>query len=764
EVHEKCKDLAYKQTCSDTLNVHDVVPFRVETPMSCCGRCNVLMKAGYNGYQCSVCGIVCHISCSKSLPEVCSVRYPQGPKGPQRKEMSYLDFMTDPKPAQPNIGSGVDASELPEEPIDNPLVPVAGGKTPDFTFYNSQEVLVPLPEKTQTVTPRGLPPKSSRPHGAVAYNQSDMDSESILNENDQESIISGLNDLGGERDSFISHGDFTRSPTSTTHIEDADGDAVMRRSTSQTFEAPPIARPPKRRNIAKVKKVIVKRLSPSTPPSSPHDAPPLRNIQIKESPLKTLDTKEEGEDTSPPPPPRKPRRSPLKALDTKVQEENTSPPPPPRKPRRTVADPNVASLENGFEHMEIAEVYTTKSTRHSNYSSLESSRTPSPASARYSWDTNLSPIVLDNGSGRVKAGFADEELPSCIFPAVVGRIKHRRHLQSDLIANTKDVYVGNHAQAKRGILSLSYPIEHGVITSWEDIELIWEATFNDELRVDPSERPVLLTEAPYNPVANKHTMAQIMFETFQVPATFIAIQAVLSMYSTGKLTGIVLDSGDGVTHACPMYKGYLLPHSVLRMNLAGRDLTEYMMDLLTERGYFFTTTAEREIVRDIKEKCCYVAYNFDDELVADKESGSVEEYTLPDGQVIGIGSECFRCPEALFQPSLLGLEMQGMHGLVNSSIFRSDVSIRAELFGNIVLSGGTTTILGLADRLHMEVSALAPNRGMVSVGTPPNQEFSVWQGGAALASLSSFTEQWITREEYDEYGDTIVDIKSSLMR
>jgi len=371
--------------------------------------------------------------------------------------------------------------------------------------------------------------------------------------------------------------------------------------------------------------------------------------------------------------------------------------------------------------------------------------------------TGASAVVIDNGSGNIKAGVAGDDAPRSVFPSVVAYPKYEEAMVG---MGHKETLVGDEAQGMRGVMKLNYPISHGIVNNWNDMEKIWQHTFTSELRVSPEDHPVMLTEAPANPKANREKMTQIMFETFNVPKLYISIQAVLSLYASGRTTGLVVDSGDGVTHTVPIYEGYALPHAVQRLDLAGRDLTEWMMKLLTERGEFRpVTTAEREITRDIKEKLAYVSLSYTEDM-AKAESGEIPDlektYQLPDGNVITLGNERFRCPEALFQPSLIGLEQLGIHEAAFATIQDCDIDIRQDLYENVVISGGTTMFAGLAERLQDEIQAKAPSTITVEVEAAEERKYSVWVGGSILSSLSTFQAMWITREEYDESGPTIV--------
>ncbi|XP_013390830.1 beta-centractin [Lingula anatina] len=227
------------------------------------------------------------------------------------------------------------------------------------------------------------------------------------------------------------------------------------------------------------------------------------------------------------------------------------------------------------------------------------------------------------------------------------------------------------------------------------------------------------------------------------------MQAVLSLYATGRTTGVVLDSGDGVTHAVPIYEGFAMPHSIMRSDIAGRDVTRYLKLLLRKEGQNFHTSAELEIVRQIKENACYLSINPQKDETMQTEKA---QYTLPDGSVLEIGPARFRAPELLFRPDLIGEEFEGIHEVLAYSIRKSDMDLRKVLWSNIVLSGGSTLFKGFGDRLLSEVRKLAPKDIKIKISAPQERLYSTWIGGSILASLDTFKKMWVSKREYDEEG------------
>jgi len=235
------------------------------------------------------------------------------------------------------------------------------------------------------------------------------------------------------------------------------------------------------------------------------------------------------------------------------------------------------------------------------------------------------------------------------------------------------------------------------------------------------------------------------------------MQAVLSLYATGRVTGVVLDAGDGVTHAVPIYEGFAMPHSIMRTDVAGRDVTRYLKSLIRKEGFNFRTTAEFEIVRMIKEKVCYLAGNLQKEEGMDTDK---VDYVLPDGNTLEIGQARFRAPEVLFRPDLIGEECEGIHEVLMYSIQKSDMDLRKMLYQNIVLSGGSTLFKGFGDRLLQEIKKNVAKDMKIRIAAPQERLYSTWMGGSILASLDTFKKMWISKREFDEEGQRAVHRKT----
>jgi len=368
-------------------------------------------------------------------------------------------------------------------------------------------------------------------------------------------------------------------------------------------------------------------------------------------------------------------------------------------------------------------------------------------------------VICDNGTGFVKCGFAGAQFPTAIFPSMVGRplLRSEEKVQGREI---KDIMVGDEAAIARHMLKISYPLANGQVVDWTDIDHIWDYTFFERLKVDPKDCKVLLTEPPLNPHKNREMMVQRMFEKYKFKGVYIAIQAILTLYAQGLLTGVVVDSGDGVTHIVPVYEGFSLPHNTARINIAGRDVTQHLINLLLLRGYAFNRTADFETVRQIKEKLCYVGYDLalENQLALDT-TVLVAKYKLPDGRVIRLGQERYLAPECLFNPSLLGKDEGGVSEMLFKVINDANVDLRQPFYDHIVLSGGTTMYPGLPSRLekdlrHFYATKLKTEKPLkCRIEDPPRRKHMVFLGAAVLAEIMKDKDTfWVSKEEYEEKG------------
>jgi actin-related protein 2 len=377
-------------------------------------------------------------------------------------------------------------------------------------------------------------------------------------------------------------------------------------------------------------------------------------------------------------------------------------------------------------------------------------------------------IICDNGTGFVKCGFAGQNFPTAIFPSMVGRpvLRSEEAVEN---AKIKDIMVGDEAAEFRHMLQITYPLENGVVRNWEDIYHLWDYTFKEKMKLNPAECKIMLTEPPLNPKQNREKMITAMFETYGFKGVYVAIQAVLVLYAQGLLTGVVLDSGDGVSHIVPVYEGFALPHLTKRLDVAGRDITRYLIKLLLLRGYAFNRTADFETVRRIKEKVCYVGYDMElERKLALETTVLMVNYTLPDGRVIKIGAERFEAPEALFSPGRLDIEQPGIAQMLFNTIQSADIDLRAEFYKHIVLSGGSSMYPGLPSRLEKDIRELylqnvlkgkteLLSKFQCKIEDPPRRKHLVFLGGAVLADIMKDKDEfWINKREYDEQGVNVL--------
>lgn len=381
------------------------------------------------------------------------------------------------------------------------------------------------------------------------------------------------------------------------------------------------------------------------------------------------------------------------------------------------------------------------------------------------------PIVCDNGTGFVKTGYAGDNFPSLIFPSMIGRPLMRAEEEFKDV-ELKDIMVGDECAKYRSMLETSYPVDNGIVKDWEGMGHLWDYTFFERMKIDPKEHKVLLTEPPMNPTENKKRMIENMFEKYNFPAAKVSIQAMLVLFAQGLLTGVVVDSGDGVSHIVPVWEGICPPHLIKRLNVAGRHVTRYLIKLLQVRGYAFNRTADFETVRQIKEKLCYVGYDLEVESrLALDTTTLIKTYELPDGRIIKMDRERYEAPEVLFKPHLLDSDNGGIHEMLFDMINEADIDLRANFYKHIVLSGGSTMYPGLPSRLEKEMKDLyltkvlkndlkALAKFKLGIEDPPRRKHMVFLGGSVLADIMKDRDEfWISKKEWEDEGVRILEKK-----
>merc|ERR1719158_2825093 len=332
----------------------------------------------------------------------------------------------------------------------------------------------------------------------------------------------------------------------------------------------------------------------------------------------------------------------------------------------------------------------------------------------------------------------------------------------------KETYVGNQAQALRGILALSSPIKQGTVQCWEDLEAIWDHVYSRELGVASTDLPALVTLPPLVSRQDEVTMAELLVEKMGVPALYLANKSVMSLYGGGQMTGVAVDSGHDTTYIVPAYQGKPIQDATLVLKVGGRQVTEHLMSQLINGKYSFpddnfllwrkkkktkfTVSSKLEIIREMKEQYCYISVDYDASLT--DPTFQEESVRLPDGNMIVMGKETFLAPEIMFQPGLASKKTCGLGELVYYSLMKCEEKMRGELANNITLSGGNTKFPNFDKRLSAELEKLLPEGHGPSVRALPNRELLSWVGGARLSNLSSFQRFWVTKADYQEKGLT----------
>lgn len=369
---------------------------------------------------------------------------------------------------------------------------------------------------------------------------------------------------------------------------------------------------------------------------------------------------------------------------------------------------------------------------------------------------NYSAVIVDLGSGVIKAGFSGEDGPRSIFSSVVGVPKMPGLLVG---MELRERYVGDEAISKLEIMNFTNPIRQGEIVDWDKFENMMHYLLYNELKIVPEELSILITEPPLNPKETRAKLAETLFETFNIERIHIANSGMLGLYSYGKTSGLVLDSGYGLTSCVPVYEGYPLPHASLKMKLAGENLSEILLGMLhTQVGKGFKGIKGRLLADDIKEKLGYIALNAEDEEKHFSDDAEKHvEYKLPDGNNIKIGAELFKHSELLFRPE--NDEFYSITQIISEVISRCDEDIKMDIQENICLTGGSTLLKGFPERLRNELLQNLINNSF-NLNYSNERQFSNWIGGSIVSSLNNFAYMWVSKQEYDEIGNALEAVDS----
>ena len=374
------------------------------------------------------------------------------------------------------------------------------------------------------------------------------------------------------------------------------------------------------------------------------------------------------------------------------------------------------------------------------------------------------PIIIDIGSGKIKAGFGGHDIPKVIIKNHIGEPKYKKILKSFNKDKTpvKELFIGQQCDSCLSALKLRRPVQHGTFTNTEDIFPIFNHIFS-RLKLDSEEikyHPVLISEALLNPTKNRENIASVLFEKFEIQNLIFASQPILSLFATSNTTGTILESGEGVTQSCIVFEGYSIPHSFERYDYGGGDVTKYLYTLLHNLGLYLDTSAEYQIVNKIKKRLCFACPSNMIENMKKNSEFEKEQYILPDGKDIYLGEERILPPEILYDPELNGMEFPSFQNMILNSINKTDIEIRPKLYESILLSGGNTRIEGTANKVYHEFKKLINPNMKIKIHSPKLPHKLCWMGGNVISGLEIFKKMWVSKEEWEEKGENIIHVKT----